>query len=49
MLLDIALTIGIVCVCLIIVLVFILLLWYIVWELFLKNFKFVQEVLGKKE
>ena len=49
MLMDFIVLLAAIAACLIIVILFILLAWYIVWELFLKKFKFVQELIGKND
>ena len=49
MILDVAVTTASVLLSLFVVIVFILILWYIVWEVFLKKIKFIRELIGKRE
>ena len=46
---DVVVVVASVAACLVVVVLFIILLWYLVYELFLKDFKFVQEMVGKNE
>jgi len=49
MLIDLIVFVAAIAACLVIVFLFIFLSWYVVWELFLKKFKFIQELIGKSD